>query len=609
MQITQSDFGSDFLNDEAEEEAKLFAEALKAYDAEVPKKYKTGVDIDQPHSIGDVIKQIDSGVKEYKNEAEKTAWEALRKGFWKLGENKDGLESWLKLLPSSSTYGSLFCGSLKLIINAAGRLADVRSEAFKALADIPFHLESTKETVNTFNKSESLRKCGVKLYTVTLQALRHILEWFKKKAIGKTLAAFLKQGLYQKELVEKIKEIERISTRFKHISMGCMQREVVETRKAVTCLTMTTNKNHNTIKNTIEQTHQTLEELKLGDSKQHETTQRMLGSELATWKTQYLDLNRKTAGVLNDCKVLLENIHDSLLLSIRNPETMPNPQIDYQQQCVVISKDQPQYISDTEVQKDLYSSKILSALADDNDICETDLYQSLRALGTLTRSEQDCTIWVMKSSALSSWLLRTCSATLFINGSCSSTRACSPVTIVCACLIESLKSQVNGNFIPLQFFCGQHLSSATDSYATPLGLMNSLIAQLLLQHPDSKSSDWNLPDSSPKTLEIAQHLFKKLVAQLEAGTMVFCIIDGISIYEDAMRLVETKDIMHGLTELAKNKDGIGPVFKLLMTSSTRIKNLPEKVAKDEILNVPKVLRPQTGLSVLRNGKIRQREMS
>jgi hypothetical protein len=107
---------SESLNDEAEQEAKLFAEALRAYELEVPKKYKTGVNFELPHSIGDVVKQIDSALKEYKHDAEKTVWEAIRKGFRRLSESRDGLENWLELLPSSSNYCSLIYGGLNLII-------------------------------------------------------------------------------------------------------------------------------------------------------------------------------------------------------------------------------------------------------------------------------------------------------------------------------------------------------------------------------------------------------------------------------------------------------------------------------------------------------------
>jgi hypothetical protein len=111
-----TDCHSESLNDEAEQEAKLFAESLSSYESEVPKKYKTGVNIEHPHSIGDVVKQIDSALKEYKHDAEKTVLEAIRKGFWRLSESKDGLENWLELLPSSSNYCSLIYGGLNLII-------------------------------------------------------------------------------------------------------------------------------------------------------------------------------------------------------------------------------------------------------------------------------------------------------------------------------------------------------------------------------------------------------------------------------------------------------------------------------------------------------------
>jgi hypothetical protein len=111
-----ADCHSESLHNEAEQEAKLFAESLKSYESEVPKKYKTGVNIDHPQSIGDVVKQIDSALKEYKHDAEKTVWEAIRKGFRRLSESKDGLENWLELLPSSPNYCSLIYGGLNLII-------------------------------------------------------------------------------------------------------------------------------------------------------------------------------------------------------------------------------------------------------------------------------------------------------------------------------------------------------------------------------------------------------------------------------------------------------------------------------------------------------------
>lgn len=84
--------------------------------------------------------------------------------------------------------------------------------------------------------------------------------------------------------------------------------------------------------------------------------------------------------------------------------------------------------------------------------------------------------------------------------------------------------------------------------------------------------------------------------------MIFCIIDSISFYEDSARLSDTKKIMHWLTEMVRS-DETGPVFKLLMTSSTKIRHLPENVGRGEILNVPREVAPQAGASVLRSGNL------
>ena len=102
-----------------EREAKLFAEALKSYEMEVPEKYKTGFDLDRPCSIREVVNEIDSSLKAYKQDGQKTVWEAIRKGFWSLSESSDGLQTWLELLPSSNDYCSLIYGGMNLILKAS----------------------------------------------------------------------------------------------------------------------------------------------------------------------------------------------------------------------------------------------------------------------------------------------------------------------------------------------------------------------------------------------------------------------------------------------------------------------------------------------------------
>ena len=146
----------------------------------------------------------------------------------------------------------------------------------------------------------------------------------------------------------------------------------------------------------------------------------------------------------------------------------------------------------------------------------------------------------------------------------------------------------------IHFFCSQHIASVTDTNASPLGMMNSLLAQLLVQYPDFEISSHDLADVSHNTLDSVARLFVKLVAQLPSTVILFCVIDGISLYEDQVRLAETRKVMHQLTGLLEERGG--PIFKLMLTSATRIKNPPERLDMDDILVVPKNVPPETHFS-------------
>lgn len=135
--------------------------------------------------------------------------------------------------------------------------------------------------------------------------------------------------------------------------------------------------------------------------------------------------------------------------------------------------------------------------------------------------------------------------------------------------------------------------------------MNSLLAQLLLLYPDFEISHRDLQNVESGTLESVNQLFGKLVAQLPPAVFLFVVLDGISLYEDPARLDEMRMVIERLRDLATIDSGSGPVFKLLMTSPTRIRHLLKSVKKDDVLSVPRDVPGQSGLSVLRNGKVRQ----
>lgn len=112
--------------------------------------------------------------------------------------------------------------------------------------------------------------------------------------------------------------------------MTCLQREVVSTNKTVTSFAAVSGRNQLMIKNTIDQTNQRLESFRISDTKQHESTQEMLGTEFKTLKRQYedqLELNQRNADALNDCKTLLESIYVALPLCFQRERHILSEQI------------------------------------------------------------------------------------------------------------------------------------------------------------------------------------------------------------------------------------------------------------------------------------------
>lgn len=235
------------------------------------------------------------------------------------------------------------------------------------------------------------------------------------------------------------------------------------------------------------------------------------------------------------------------------------------------------------------SSTILGMLRSERELCEEDLAHCLRGVSTMSRPEQDRAVWVMKSEKLRSWMLETSSSTLLLNGNSPTTTARSPMSFVCARLISTLKE--SKPFIVLHFFCGQHIAYETDENASPLGMMNSLLAQLLMQHSNFEISSQDLASISKNTIDDVLALFAKLVQQLPATSMVFCIVDGISLYQNGERLEDTKVVMDKLCEMIEGEKGA--IFKALFASATRTRYLPESLGTEDTLTVPRNVASQT----------------
>lgn len=211
----------------------------------------------------------------------------------------------------------------------------------------------------------------------------------------------------------------------------------------------------------------------------------------------------------------------------------------------------------------------------------------------LPRPAQDRAIAIMRSPKLRTWIQEaSISSTLFINanqvGASNPSQFCIPV--VSAKLIESIQTiqmemrTNNKSTLVLSFFCARHTRPSVDQDAGPAGALRSLTTQLLLVHPclDMARLRSIHKDMDYDDVEALCDMFESLIEQLPAKSLVFCVIDSISCYEDIATWNEdTKTITQRLVMISEGRDDRRCLFKLLLTSPRTSRALYQYIEDQE----------------------------
>lgn len=242
-------------------------------------------------------------------------------------------------------------------------------------------------------------------------------------------------------------------------------------------------------------------------------------------------------------------------------------------------------------------NQVLKSLSYESDVPSRDVQSCLRLAGTLSLDDQNRAVALIRSSSLHRWLTSPSSANLLLNGNSKVVRR-SPVSFVCAKLADSLRTK--GPLIGIRFFVGEHVNQSRDPDASPPGMLNSLIAQLLEQYNNFDLVDIReLKNVQNNSVESLCKVFGKLVAQLPKQTILFCIIDAVSYYEDTSRREEILAAIGSLRRLAAKR--LDCVYKLLATSPGRSRHVCKLFDKEEILELPSYCPNEGGFTALKWG--------
>ena len=193
------------------------------------------------------------------------------------------------------------------------------------------------------------------------------------------------------------------------------------------------------------------------------------------------------------------------------------------------------------------------------------------------------------------WLASGQSKRLLVDGNAgSASERVSAMTLVCALLAHSLPSETASIFT---YFCGLHADPA-DTLGGPCGILRAILAHAIrtydvhLDFVDSEEYD-ELQRFDLRRLCI---LFGVLIKKLPAGVVLFCMIDGISLYEKDEWLGGTCYALRMIGDLARDPD-VSAVFKLLITSSMASRYVARYVQDDDHLVLPRDLCGGNGASI------------
>ena len=235
-----------------------------------------------------------------------------------------------------------------------------------------------------------------------------------------------------------------------------------------------------------------------------------------------------------------------------------------------------------------------------------DMTGILSSVHNLSPGSRDRAHALINSPQIQSWVTGPNPAVLHINGQMFHSQheaRQSPLSLTCAQLVDDFlrriqpQQNVKQPLIVLRWFCGQHTNFIRDRHAHPAGMLNNLLSQFVLQLRSLgvSSISAHLPTRGYIGIEEKCKAFVELVHSLPPGTILFCILDGVSHYENADHRDALTEVLELLRSLKPKNYDIRkqPVIKILTTAPLKSSIIPGVFDKDEILNMDQVY-PRNG---------------
>ena len=470
---------------------------------------------------------------------------AIRKCSRKLGESGGAFIGWLQMLPDDA-YGSVICGGLKIIINAAIRHRDICNEVFDAIGEIAEVIRAAQFSFTEY-RSDELNVRIATLYRDIALCLRGILEFYKERAPGRTksiarnvVRAVGKGPNYGKQIELQIATVRNSAGAVKQEADRCLHRRVGAIRSNQEFQTRQTAEIKDQGTETLKLNQELKDQGKIG-LKQGEESLNLMSLLYAGLKYQYQCQERRWEE--------RDRIQREEYASMR-------------QQLESISR----AVTPESIRRQGPSvQQVVRILASNPEAASQDLQYILREGELFSTNLQAKASAFMGSQKLQNWLTSTTSSCLFAQAESGDDNPISALSFVSSLLYQTLRA--SEQTLPLHYVCGLHTDQHRDAFPSAEGMLQSLLVQLLLGlEQDNFSLDF-VDRTLFKRLEDADlvalcTLFEALIDQLPPSTILFVIVDGVSFYETQDRVQGT---CYAIGKFVGIAETAGKVMKLLVT--------------------------------------------
>ncbi|OJI86043.1 hypothetical protein ASPTUDRAFT_38786 [Aspergillus tubingensis CBS 134.48] len=579
------------------EEEQKFLQAMRDYENDSKNKYKTGIKVDQVHTMEELWNSVDQVAAKYKNsEAEKGMWNQIRNAFRKLGDHENAINGWLGLLPSESKYLSVVCGGLKFILHAVARAKEVRNAIVGGLRDIPILLGGAQRVLAIYKTSEPLRACSDALYLAVLTALGQMLAYIQKHTLKKALGAIIRNSSFQVVLTQSIEDVRKCRDKFNEEANICSMQMASQ----------------------IEHLSQGIDKTTTGISERLEDVKGLICSEVKRSQALQAHDKKTIEEKIDRSNQLNEKINfklNALLVLFEcNPQLADEAYVNSQMFHAPSSHAMMSFVSghpSHRVPQEVYSQHDLRAFVRSRLIYEehqaqADVVANYQLAGRLSLEDQDRCVYVIRSPELITWIRTPTSSILVLNGNAPRNPFQTPWSFTAARLVYTLDMMRANNpdnkdqIAAVHFFCGEHVDTS-NKLNSPTTIANEILSQLLssFKHIDLvpllKMGEFDGDD-----MQAVCQRIECFLDLLPATAVVFCIIDGLSFYlADEQTSEQANELLRWLIKLTRHQKKARKhlevcTFKLFLTTPRQLQgSCVTKLKADEVLNVP-IRPPRTG---------------